>query len=244
MKPSSIIAHRGASHFAPENTLPAFQLAYEMGAHAIETDIHLSKDGIPVLIHDETVNRTTNGKGKVQDMTLRELQSLDAGYWFSQGFSGTSIMELSTFLDWAKNKPLKLNLEMKNNKIDYPHLEEIAYEHARDAGMLSRIIFSSFNMESVKRLERYRNEVEIALLTSKRNKYLTTLAKELKVHALHIKHTLLNPVLAAACHQEQIRLRVYTVNKEAMMLRVFNERCDLITDKPNVALNCLKNYLY
>lgn len=244
MKPSSIIAHRGASHFAPENTLPAFQLAYEMGAHAIETDIHLSKDGIPVLIHDETVARTTNGKGKVQDMTLRELQSLDAGSWFSQGFSGTSIMDLGTFLQWAKNKPLKLNLEMKNNKIDYPNLEEIAFDYVRDAGMLNRIIFSSFNMESVKRLGRYRNEVEIALLTSKRNKHLTSLAKELNVHALHIKHTLLDSRLTAACRAEQIRLRVYTVNKEAMMLRVFNEQCDLITDKPNVAIDCLKNHLY
>ncbi|WLV23501.1 glycerophosphodiester phosphodiesterase family protein [Aciduricibacillus chroicocephali] len=242
MRPS-IIAHRGASNFAPENTLPAFQLAWEMGADAIETDLHLTKDGIPVLIHDETVNRTTNGRGYVQDFTLAELQMLDAGAKFSAAYSGTGILDLATFLQWAKPKPLKLNLELKNNKIDYPHLEEIAYEYVSAAGMLDRIIFSTFNLDSVKRLGRYREKTEIAMLASRKALDVYALAKELQVHAVHIKHTLMKPALISACHKEKIAVRVFTVNTEAMMLQAFNHHCDVITDKPGTAVRCLGTYI-
>src|SRR5690625_7696118 len=77
--PTKIFAHRGASQFAPENTMPAFQLAYELGAEGIETDVHLTKDLVPVLIHDEQLKRTTNGYGYVKDYTFNELQNFDAG---------------------------------------------------------------------------------------------------------------------------------------------------------------------
>lgn len=242
MKPG-IIAHRGASHFAPENTFPAFQLAYELGAEAIETDLHLTKDGVPVLIHDESVKRTTDGQGNVQDFTFSQLQSLDAGSWFSNEYAGTGILDLDTFLHWAKNKPLRLNLELKNNKIDYPNLEQIAYEHVRSAGMLDRIIFSSFNLESVKRLGCYRDETEIALLASKRILKVAELARELEVHAVHIKHTLMKPALLSACREAKVKVRVFTVNKESQMLDVYNNQCDIITDRPDLARHCRESLL-
>src|SRR5690625_5078331 len=86
--PITIIAHRGASHYAPENTISAFDLAYQLGADTIETDIHLTKDHIPVLIHDVDVNRTTNGSGYVNNFTLNELKQLDAGSWFAKKSTG------------------------------------------------------------------------------------------------------------------------------------------------------------
>ncbi len=83
-----IAAHRGFAARAPENTMAAFRQAAEFGCLWIETDVQLSADGVPVLIHDETVNRTTNGSGKVTDLTLRELRALDAGLWAGEVYQG------------------------------------------------------------------------------------------------------------------------------------------------------------
>lgn len=237
-----IIAHRGASRSAPENTMPAFELAYEMGAQAIETDVHLTKDQVPVLIHDETVKRTTNGKGSVKDLTFKELEALDAGSWFDPSFSGARILSLDAFLQWAKDKPLHLNIELKNNKIDYPRLEEIAYEHVAHCQLLHRTIFSTFNPDSVKRLNRYKGEVEIAYLTS-RERHLLKKAAELNVDALHIKYSQLKPGLAASCHDQGLALRIYTVNRPSRLVRCFKENCDaVITDVPRDALQCLQQF--
>ncbi len=108
-----IYAHRGASKAAPENTMPAFELAAKQGADGIETDVQLTKDQIPVLIHDENVRRTTDGIGFVQDYTYKELQELDAGSWFSSTYSNTTIPTLDQLLAWNKKKKLKLNIELK-----------------------------------------------------------------------------------------------------------------------------------
>src|SRR5262245_46332535 len=86
-----VIAHRGASSYAPENTLAAFDLALQMGVRHIELDVHLSRDGHLVVIHDDTVDRTTNGSGPVVHYTLAELQALDAGSWFGAAFAGERI---------------------------------------------------------------------------------------------------------------------------------------------------------
>ena len=93
-----IIAHRGASNQAPENTIPAFQRALELGAGGIELDVHMSADGYLMVIHDETVDRTSNGKGLVKGKTLAELKSLDFGSWFSEEFSDEKIPELEEVL--------------------------------------------------------------------------------------------------------------------------------------------------
>ncbi len=93
-----IFAHRGASISAPENTLSAFELAVKLGARAIELDAMLSSDGIPVVIHDHTLERTTNGRGFVSDFTCAELMKLDAGAWFSEEFTGERIPTLEQVL--------------------------------------------------------------------------------------------------------------------------------------------------
>ena len=94
-----ILAHRGASGYAPENTLAAFDLARRMGANGIETDVQLSRDGVMVLVHDERVDRTTDGSGRVADLTWEQLARLDAGSWFAPAFAGQRIMQLAPFLD-------------------------------------------------------------------------------------------------------------------------------------------------
>src|SRR5512136_2423878 len=97
------VGHRGAKGHAPENTFASFNLAVEMGVNAVETDVHLSKDGEVVLIHDHTVDRTTDGHGLVKDMTLRELKQLDAATWYDSRFAGQQIPTLSELLGWARD---------------------------------------------------------------------------------------------------------------------------------------------
>ncbi|HEX6594382.1 MAG TPA: glycerophosphodiester phosphodiesterase [Bacillota bacterium] len=240
---TKVFAHRGASGYAPENTLPSFKRAYEMEADGIETDVHLTKDHVPVLIHDEHVRRTTNGKGWIKDLTMNELKTLDAGSWFSPEFAGTTMLTLEEFFTWIQHKPLRINLELKNNKIDYPHLEAKVYEVIEQFQLQDRIILSTFNPHSLQRLQKWFPHVERALLTSKRNKYLIQYAKELNVQALHIKYNLLAPQLVEKSHRENIAVRVFTVNRTNQMLHCLKQKCDgFFTDFPAHAVKVRKIY--
>lgn len=237
---TQIFAHRGASKLAPENTMPAFQLAYESGADGIETDVQLTKDLVPVLIHDEHLKRTTNGSGYIKDYTFSELTQLDAGSWFSDEFAGVSIISLEKFLRWSKSKSFRLNIELKNNKINYQHLEKIVYEMITDYKLQDRTILSTFNMNSVKRMKRF-TDIEVALLTSRRNNNLVSLAKDLGANALHIKYRLLKSKLVKQAKQENLAVRVYTVNKQSKIRKCFFHQCDgAITDIPDQALEYRK----
>src|SRR3712207_5048900 len=110
---TKIMAHRGAAAYAPENTIAAFTKAIEMKADAIELDIHLSKDDHIVVIHDEKVDRTTNGKGLVMEFTLEELKRLDAGSWFNKEFKNEKIPTLREVLELVAYKNIDLNIEIK-----------------------------------------------------------------------------------------------------------------------------------
>lgn len=234
---TQIIAHRGASNLAPENTMPAFQLAYKHGAEGIETDVHLTKDNVPVLIHDERVKRTTNGTGFIKDYTFEQIKQFDAGSWFSTAFAGSAILSLEEFLKWILYKPLHLNIELKNNKIEYNNLENVVYEMVSHYQLLNRTTLSTFNPNSIKRLKRYNADVGVALLTSKRNKNLVPCTKDLGANAIHIKYRLLNQTLVNQCNQEKMAIRVYTINKISHMLRCFKHGCDgIFTNVPQTAL--------
>ena len=231
-----IFAHRGASQLAPENTMPAFQLAYELGAEGIETDIHLTKDLIPVLIHDKHVKRTTDGIGTVQDYTLQQLHQLDAGSWFSEQFAGERIISLEEFLQWIKPLPLTLNLELKNAKAKDHQLEHIVYDMITHYDLLERTILSTFNIDSVMYMKVLAG-IQIAFITSKKDRQLINFAKDHDIHALHIHYRLLKPRLMRQSRRANIPIRVYTVNKRAHILSCFKLQCAAImTDMPNRAV--------
>lgn len=233
---TKIIAHRGASKLAPENTLPAFQLAYDLEADGIETDVQLTKDQVPILIHDESLRRTTNGYGYVKDYTYQELKQLDAGSWFAPSYANTKLLSLDEFLIWIKDKPLYLNIELKNNKIDYKHLEKIVYKMLKDYQLLNRTTLSTFNPKSIKRMKKIDPQIDSAFLTSRRRKDLVTYAKSLGAHAIHVKYRLLSRKLVDRCNQEEMAIRIYTVNKTAHIKRCFNLNCDgIFTDVPGEA---------
>ncbi|MFD2045933.1 glycerophosphodiester phosphodiesterase [Ornithinibacillus salinisoli] len=240
---TKIIAHRGASKYAPENTMDAFKIAYEMGAEGIETDVQLTKDHVPVLIHDENVKRTTNGTGLVNNYTFTEIKQLDAGAWFNQSFAGNTILSLEEFLQWFVHKPLYLNIELKNNKIEYKNLESIVYEMLEHFQLLNRSTISTFNPNSIKRMRRYRKHVEVAFLTSRRNRNLAQLTKDLGGNALHVKYRLLHANLVEQCHQKNMPIRVYTINKTVRMFNCYKYGCDgIFTDVPDKALHVRNLY--
>ncbi|AXI10345.1 glycerophosphodiester phosphodiesterase [Oceanobacillus sp. 143] len=147
------VAHRGASGHAPENTLSAFDKALEMKADYIEIDVQMTQDGELVVIHDTTVDRTTNGTGAVGDYTLNEIQQLDAGSWFGEEFAGERIPTFEEIIDRYRGK-IGILIELKSPE-QYPGVEEKVAEALIKRNMHkpnnSKIILQSFNHESVQR---------------------------------------------------------------------------------------------
>lgn len=134
-------AHRGASAVCPENTMAAFRKGLELGATGIETDVQMTKDGGLVLIHDETLNRTTSGTGYVKDHTLAELLEVDAGSWFGPEFKDERLPLLEDLLDLLQGRDTILNIELKNGTFLYPGMEEKVIAAVRDFKMSDRVIF-------------------------------------------------------------------------------------------------------
>lgn len=152
-----IWAHRGASSEAPENTLASFVAAEEAGADGIELDIHLTRDGVPVVLHDATVDRTTNGSGAVSRLSLSALRRLDAGSWFAPGFVGEPVPTLEEVLDWAGGR-LRLNLEIKDFGAGTAILTMLAHFPQ------SRVLISSFDHRLLAALRRADADLPLGFL--------------------------------------------------------------------------------
>ncbi|GGM22301.1 glycerophosphoryl diester phosphodiesterase [Paraliobacillus quinghaiensis] len=238
-----IYAHRGASKLAPENTMPAFELAYEQGADGIETDVQLTKDHIPVLIHDENVRRTTNGTGFVQDYTFKELQKLDAGFWFSRNFVNTPIISLEHFLRWTQEKNLKINLELKTDIIHYKDIELIVYDLLKKYGKLNQTVVSSFNPHTILQLRKIDSNIKTAFLTSQKTVDLFTYTKKFGASGIHIKYRLLTKVFLEKAMANDLFIGCYTINRISQMMRCYKMGCHAIfTDLPNVAIETRELY--
>ncbi|SEP71182.1 glycerophosphodiester phosphodiesterase [Piscibacillus halophilus] len=230
-----IFAHRGASRYAPENTLPAFELAYELGADGIELDVQLTKDLVPVIIHDENIRRTTNGTGFVQNYTLEELQEFDAGYWFSKHYLHTPIMSLKEFFQWVQDKDLLVNIELKTNVIEYPTIERRVMDLILEYNMIHRTIISSFNPYTIQRVRDLNSDIELAWLTKIQVRKIDQYLKELGANTIHIKSRLLSSKMVKCLLDQQIPFRVYTVNRVSLGRKCVTMEADgLFTDIPDI----------
>lgn len=156
------VAHRGASNFAPENTQSAFRKALELGADFLECDVHLSKDGELIIMHDDKVDRTTNGSGYVKNFTLAELKELDAGGKFHSSFAGEKIITLNELLDEFYGET-GLLIEIKKPSM-YPGIEEQVVALLSEYKDLNSIIVQSFDIESMRKMNTLLPELEVALL--------------------------------------------------------------------------------
>ncbi|WP_091483572.1 glycerophosphodiester phosphodiesterase [Gracilibacillus orientalis] len=236
-----IYAHRGASKHAPENTMPAFELAYKHGADGIETDVQLTKDNIPVLIHDEQLNRTTNGTGFVKDFTYNELKQLDAGSWKSPHFTDTKIPRLDDLLAWNQGKQLKLNVELKNNIISYQGLEDIVCQKLNEYKMAKQTVISSFNHASITKVNDKNVNIDYALLTGRRNRTLIPYSKKIKAKGIHIGYRLLSNRLVTLANENKLYVAVYTVNSPITINKAIRLGCQaLFTDVPKLAIDIKK----
>jgi glycerophosphoryl diester phosphodiesterase len=148
-----VFAHRGYSGKYPENTMLAFREAEKAGTDGIELDVQLTKDGQIVIIHDETLDRTTTGTGWVKDHTLKELKALDASVIKGGTCPPERIPTLEEYCDWVKGTRLITNIELKTSIICYPEIEEKTAEMVRAFGLEDRVIFSSFNHLSALRMK-------------------------------------------------------------------------------------------
>ncbi|WP_173916226.1 glycerophosphodiester phosphodiesterase [Halobacillus sp. Marseille-Q1614] len=238
MRKTLIYAHRGASRLAPENTMAAYQLASESGADGLEIDVQLTKDNVPVLIHDENVRRTTNGTGFVQDYTCEQIKKLDAGSWFSTKFSDCSIVTLEEFLCWFKTLNMVLNVELKTNVIEYKGIEKMVLAALEKHEVLDRTVISSFNLSSITKVHELNENVRTAFLTSTSRQNLPKFAQKHGSTDLHVKYRLLDRKLVKKCHKEKMPLRIYTINRPNYMAKCFRLGCDgIFTDVPHEALS-------
>jgi len=163
-----VIGHRGAMGHCPENTFASFERALELGADWIELDVHLTRDGALAVIHDETVNRTTDGHGLVKEHTLAELKQLDAGRWFGPDFVGQRVPVLDEVLVWARERNTVVDIEIKNAPIYYAGIEEAVVESLDRAGMAEQVIVISFDHGSVQRVKALDSRVATGVLYSAR----------------------------------------------------------------------------
>lgn len=233
---SMIYAHRGASGYAPENTLEAFRLAMDMGADGFELDVHLSKDGELVVIHDETVDRTTNGTGLVMNLTLAELKNLDASNGMGN-YQGARIPTLGEVYDLIKDTKHIVNVEIKTDSIFYPGIERKCLELEKEKGMEGRIIYSSFNHYTMQSLKVMEPEAKTGLLYEAIIPRPWEYAKQLGADYLHpIKSNVWFPGLAEETLANGIGMNLWTVNDEATMQECLKHGAGIITNYPDVAV--------
>ena len=207
MNPPFLWAHRGASCCTPENTLAAFAAAVQSGADGLELDIHLSLDGVPVVIHDETLNRTTDGCGPVAEMTWQQLQQLDAGDWFSAEFAGEPIPALEEVLKVFGGQ-LRLNLELKEFGAGLAVLELLSHYPSSD------IVVSSFNYDLLHRLRSMDEDLSLAVLFDAGNwRYAVQFAKELSACSFNPEAGVVNRPMISACRQTGLPVFVWTVDQ-------------------------------
>jgi glycerophosphoryl diester phosphodiesterase len=234
-----IFAHRGASAHAPENTIASFELALVQQADAIELDVKLSGDGQVIVIHDSTVDRTTNGHGKVQDMTLAELKALDAGSFRGSEFAGEKIPTLEEVFE-AMGKRTFINIELKNHRMRGEDLVEKVCMLVKKHQMQKHVMFSSFFPNALSKAHGYLSDVPRGLLAL--NGFLGIWARSFgfnfgKYDALHPNLQDFTQQEVTRVHRLKRRVHVYTVNREEDMRRLFKWGVDgIFTDDPQLAV--------
>jgi len=234
-----IFAHRGASAHAPENTLAAFELALTQQADAIELDVKLSADEQVVVIHDPTVDRTTNGKGRVQDLALAELKKLDCGSFFSGNHAAEKIPTLEEVFE-SVGKRIFINIELTNYKTPRDNLSEVVCMLVKKHQMQKRIIFSSFHASNLSKARSYLPDVPRGLLAMDGLQGVWARSFGFtfgKYDALHPNLKDITQQEINRVHRLKRRVHVWTVNKEQDMRRLFNWGVDgIFTDDPQLAL--------
>ncbi len=236
------LGHRGASAYAPENTLAAFNLALEMGADGVELDVTLTKDGVPVIIHDDAVDRTTDGHGLIQQMTLEQIKCLDAGSKFDPKFAGERIPTLAQALKAVGQRGI-VNIELKGTSVQDDGLEIAALPVIEECRMAERVIISSFNPFALQRMARLDPRLPRGLLYADdlpvylRRAWLRPVARPT---AMHPKYTMIDRKFLVWARGKGYDVNTWTVNEPEDMRRLVQLGIHaIITNKPDVLTQVL-----
>ncbi len=227
-----VVAHRGASGHAPENTLAAFRKAIELGARFIETDLQFSRDARFVAIHDDTLDRTTNGHGSVHNFTVAQLRELDAGAWFSPEFAGQQLPTIEEILSLAREHDVVFYLELKP-------CAAWGAEHAlvgalRDAGEAARVVVLSFDGATIAAVRKLEPNLMTGLLIEAPAPNAVDRAISVGARQLALCGNLVTPELLAQARRRDIQVVVWTINHPAHMQALLEAGVDgIITDYPD-----------
>lgn len=231
-----ILAHRGACMMCPENTMAAFLKAYEIGAHGIELDVQMTKDGKLVVMHDEYVDRCSNGAGLIGEQTLAELRKLDVGSWFSPEFIGERIPLLSEVLDAFSGKDFYINIEIKSDVYAYDGIEQKIIDCVDRYSMKNQVILSSFNHYSCVEAKKICPDIDVALLFFQKTIDMVKYTKDLGMNAIHPAIYLATDEFMQECNKHELAVNPwffgeapYLSNKEKYKAMPFG---NIITNYP------------
>lgn len=222
-----VFAHRGASKFAPENTIASFRSALEMGALALELDITLTNDGEVLVIHDDAVDRTTDGTGAVAELNLAEIKKLDAGMWFLPEFKGEKIPTLTEVFAFVQDEAL-INIELKNAGKRNAELVQKAVDLVTSMNMQETVIFSSFYPQNVRMVRELLPECPVGLLTLPGipGALEILFSSKLSPDMIHPHYSNLSPAFIQKQHTRLRRVHAYTVNEPALIRKMIDWEVD------------------
>lgn len=239
-----VISHRGANNFAPQNTLPAFKKAVELGVDGFELDVHLTKDGVPVICHNYTINATSNGKGNITEYTFDELRNFDFGSYFSPVYKGTKIPSVDEFLSFVETTEIKvMNIELKSPKESAESgIVEKTIDSVREHGLMDILLISSFDPNLLVRAKEYAPECKTGILYSPEKKVSWAIArdpigfaKSIKADAIHPYDMFVTKYYAERAHASGLKVNPWTVDKPKSIERLLDYGCDgIITNKPDL----------
>lgn len=239
-----IIAHRGNKRYTPENTMAAFYSAVSYDVDGIEFDLQLTKDLVPVIIHDPTIDRTTNGRGTVSSFTLNELKQFDAGHYFHESFRGETIPSFREFLLWASDHSFTMHIELKLQKNNADILINEAVKDLEHFGLIERTVISSFQHGYLGKIKNLNPKIETALLTKTPIFRAVKYAEKISADGIHIRYNLQNSRFFRRWSKKGIPVRTYHVRKPGQLLL-----CDklgiegIITDDPRAMKSAAERIL-
>lgn len=233
-----VVAHRGLSSKYPENTLIAYEAALQLNIDYLEIDIHKTADDKLVVIHDDSVDRTSNGTGKIKDYTMEQLQQLDYGLWKGESFRGQTILEFKDVLKLVKQYSKKLLIEIKKPE-QYPGIEQLLLKQLKEAQVQSsNIVIQSFDIESIKKI--YETGVNYklgVLISAKKYWYRRPNFKKIATfaHFLNPNYKLVTTKFVATAHKYNLEVMPYTVNDKVISAKLIKSNIDgIITDAPDI----------
>ncbi|MPW26630.1 glycerophosphodiester phosphodiesterase [Alkalibaculum sp. M08DMB] len=231
-----IYAHRGASGYSPENTISSFHKGIELGANGIELDVHLSKDGEIIVCHDGKVNRTTNGRGYIRELNLKQLKKLDAGSWFSKKYKGEKLPTLKEVFEVFNKEKMLINIEIKNIPFIYPDIEKKVIELVESFNAVNRVTISSFNHYSLLEIKKINPKIKTGAL------YMAGLirpwkyAQDIGVDAIntYMYNIIAMPSLVKQSIDNGIEVNAFTVNELIHIKKILETNLTgIITDFPD-----------